>query len=445
MAKKKESESDSRVDPKQEERRRLRTLALSRKLLSRTPSQPPSHSLRPSAAVVRHQGRDLVKKGQRRNRFLFSFPGFIAPVGGGGRIGELADLGTGNPVLYLEFPHGRMKLFGTIVYPKNRYLTLQFAKKSVLCEDTFDSMIVFSDAWWIGRKEDNPDELKLDFPSELSEVKDSDYDFKGGVSASGSDKSIVSASGGDKPVGKLSKDVIEPLDLETEIDDDDTSQDSLRDIEDNITNATPVRQSSRLVGKSLNFAEKSSSDESVNNDSADSDGSDDGQDVIQVENSVLQDPPSMMDIDANNKDNEIPSLPENGPEISSKKIGRLVQSTLSTLFLKASEMPDSSMDTSPKPKGSGPKRQRKSPIDKTNVKFDSPLDISSEPKGSSAKRHRKSPIDKPSAANGSTKRGRKGVKQGVKRKLKLHQEEEDDIEEISSDPQEDDSDEDWVA
>lgn len=38
---------------------------------------------------------------------------------------------------------GRMKLFGTIMYPKNRYLTLQFSKggKNVTCEDCFDNMV----------------------------------------------------------------------------------------------------------------------------------------------------------------------------------------------------------------------------------------------------------------------------------------------------------------
>ena len=36
-----------------------------------------------------------------------------------------------------------MKLFGTIVYPKNRYLTLQFSRggKNVMCEDCFDTMV----------------------------------------------------------------------------------------------------------------------------------------------------------------------------------------------------------------------------------------------------------------------------------------------------------------
>lgn len=105
MAKrKKESEDEEArpVDPETEEKRRLRSLAFSRKLLRRAPSLP-SAPLEPSKAVVRLQGRDLVKRGQRKSRYLFSFPGLLAPLSSG-RIGELADLGTKNPVLYLEFP-----------------------------------------------------------------------------------------------------------------------------------------------------------------------------------------------------------------------------------------------------------------------------------------------------------------------------------------------------
>lgn len=30
--------------------------------------------------------------------------------------------------------------------------------------------IVFSDAWWIGRKEENPEEARLEFPKELNVV-----------------------------------------------------------------------------------------------------------------------------------------------------------------------------------------------------------------------------------------------------------------------------------
>ncbi|KAK1325062.1 DNA-binding protein RHL1 [Acorus calamus] len=141
-AKKKQSEAETaRADPVAEERRRLRDLALSHKLLSRTPAKP-SAPLEPSKTVLRHQGKDIVKKGQRKNRFLFSFPGLLAPLSGG-RIGELSDLGTKNPKMYLDFPQGRMKLFGTIVYPRNKYLTLQFGRtsKSVMCEDSFENMV----------------------------------------------------------------------------------------------------------------------------------------------------------------------------------------------------------------------------------------------------------------------------------------------------------------
>jgi hypothetical protein len=38
-----------------------------------------------------------------------------------------------------------MKLLGTHVYPKNKYLTLQMTKsvKGVACEDVFESMVSF--------------------------------------------------------------------------------------------------------------------------------------------------------------------------------------------------------------------------------------------------------------------------------------------------------------
>lgn len=38
---------------------------------------------------------------------------------------------------------GQMKLFGTIVYPKNGYLTMQFSRggKNVVCEDYLDNMV----------------------------------------------------------------------------------------------------------------------------------------------------------------------------------------------------------------------------------------------------------------------------------------------------------------
>lgn len=103
MAKrKKEIADDDDGRPETEVKQRLRSIAFSRKLLRRSSSQP-SDPLEPSKAAVRLQGRDIVKRGQRKSRYLFSFPGLLAPLSSG-QIGELADLGSKNPILYLEFP-----------------------------------------------------------------------------------------------------------------------------------------------------------------------------------------------------------------------------------------------------------------------------------------------------------------------------------------------------
>ncbi|KAJ8644294.1 hypothetical protein MRB53_006042 [Persea americana] len=90
-----EDKERSQLDPSIEERKRLKSPALSRNLISNAPSKPIS-PLTPSNLILKHQGRDI----------------------------------------------GRMKLFGTIVYPKNKYLTLQFARgeKQVTCEDCFENM-----------------------------------------------------------------------------------------------------------------------------------------------------------------------------------------------------------------------------------------------------------------------------------------------------------------
>lgn len=147
------SKSKKNEEDKNVERTRLKNLAIRRKIVAENPARGFA-PLGPSKQVIKHHGKDILRKSsQRKNRFLFSFPGLLAPKGGG-RIGELKNLGTQNPILYLDFPQGRMKLFGTILYPENRYLTLQFSRggKNVMCEDYFDNMIIFSDGWWIGKR-----------------------------------------------------------------------------------------------------------------------------------------------------------------------------------------------------------------------------------------------------------------------------------------------------
>ncbi len=55
--------------------------------------------------------------------------------------GTLANLDSRNPVLYFDFPSGRLKMVGTLLFPKAKYLLLKFGAKDVLCEDVFESMV----------------------------------------------------------------------------------------------------------------------------------------------------------------------------------------------------------------------------------------------------------------------------------------------------------------
>ncbi|KAF3341179.1 DNA-binding protein RHL1 [Carex littledalei] len=263
---KKSKNSTQPDDPEAEEKKRLRSLALSKRLLRRGAPAEAAAPLRPAKSVVKLDGRDVVKRGQRKSRFLFSLPGLLAPLSGG-RIGELACLASKNPILYLEFPQGRMKLFGTHVYPKNKYLTLQLTRssKGVMCEDIFESLIVFSEAWWIGTKEENPDELRLEFPKNLQDGKQEiECDFKGGAGASEEATND----------NKLGKDYVEPIspDLDIDKDNNDSAEGSERKMETDrksVTTETPGRQSSRVSRKSLTYAESSPSDASADTDDDD--------------------------------------------------------------------------------------------------------------------------------------------------------------------------------
>ncbi|GAV73822.1 hypothetical protein CFOL_v3_17305 [Cephalotus follicularis] len=221
------------------ERKRLKNLAISKKYISNSPQSSNFAPLGPSKQVVKHHGKDILRKSQRKNRFLFSFPALLAPIGGG-KIGGLTHLGTKNPILYLDFPQGQMKLFGTIIYPQNRYLTLQFSRggKSVMCEDYFDNMIVFSDAWWIGQKNENPEEAKLDFPKELTVGQHKEYDFKGGAGTASLKKQAGPTTG------------IKNVEQAQEIELEDELSDGENKLKDRMKE-TPIRHSERNAGKKI--------------------------------------------------------------------------------------------------------------------------------------------------------------------------------------------------
>lgn len=55
--------------------------------------------------------------------------------------GKLAHLDTANPVMYIDFPNGCLKLMGTLVFPRNKYMVLRPGSKDVLAEDILESMV----------------------------------------------------------------------------------------------------------------------------------------------------------------------------------------------------------------------------------------------------------------------------------------------------------------
>ncbi|WRX24238.1 hypothetical protein QQP08_016725 [Theobroma cacao] len=409
--------------PEATERKRLKKLALKNNLLSDTPATPKSYvPLSPSKLVMKHHGKDILRKSQRKNRFLFSFPGLLAPISGG-KIGELKNLGSKNPILYLDFPQGQMKLFGTIVYPKNRYLTLLFSRggKNVMCEDYFDNMIVFSDAWWIGKKDENPEEARLDFPKELCQGQQMEYDFKGGAG-------VESVNKQDTPRTEIKQVEIESLDNE--------SGDALSDDDNDLTakmEVTPTRHSARNAGKRFKFAEASSEDDPVRSDAEPSDGEEKKLRTISSASLVLksdaaedsqipeQIQTSLTSVSKSRKISKSTVTVTKSKENSKANRGSLVQPTISTLFKKVGEKkgPRGS-DKSSSTKVLGKKLQTnnyKRKIDQTEV---------------------------------SSKKGKvneeKTTGTGIKRKKKESEDEEEDIEEISSTSEDaNGSDEDWTA
>ncbi|TVU07515.1 hypothetical protein EJB05_40871, partial [Eragrostis curvula] len=392
------------ADAEADERRRLRSLAFSNGLLQRGDPAAPRKPLAPSSAVARLQGRDIVRRGgQRKSRFLFSFPGLLAPVASGGRVGELADLGTKNPVLYLEFPQGRMKLFGTHVYPKNKYLTLQMTRsaKGIVCEDVFESL-----PGGLGRKKkihrnsnstfQRNSKMFVFFASAFEDgtaaaaaaAAAADCDFRGGAGAA------VDESTSDRPA----KDNAEPL-LSPKFESD-ASEDSDAKDENGTqtTSETPsVRQSARTAGRTKKYTELSSGGDSSDNDND-----------IQVPEEV-DDKVTDPAVKNENQSEDIKPAVSSARPIPSKK-EPLVQATLSNMFKKAEEK----------------KRSTRSPKGSPATK------------GPAAKKQRASPKEKQPARKKAT---------GTRKKLKPKVEE-DEIEELSGSSQDeavnDDSDEDWA-
>ncbi|KAL5813581.1 hypothetical protein ACOSQ3_024344 [Xanthoceras sorbifolium] len=390
------SKSSKKVDDKNIERTRLKNLAIKKRIVSETPAKGFT-PLGPTKQVVKHHGKDILRKSsQRKNRFLFSFPGLLGPIGGG-KIGELKNLGTQNPVLYLDFPQGQMKLFGTIVYPENNYLTLQFSRggKNVMCEDYFDNMIVFSDAWWIGRKEENPDEARLDFPKELSEGQDVEYDFKGGAGATAVDKGVPTTGMKDLEEGSPEA----------------QSEDEFSDVEKKLKDkmeVTPVRHSERTAGK--RFSNPETVDPGFN-----------VEDVAKKNHSSNQILSSTQSVTKSRKLFES-TVTETKSKEDLRSHGSLVQATISTLFKKVEEK-------------NAPSSSRKSSASKASGQKLQHNDLKTSRDQAEVSRKKEQVIKAKSS----------GTRRTAKKK-KAYEVEEDDIEEFSNTSKDTDgSDQDWAA
>ena len=124
-SKKSEASNSNRENPDVLERKRLKKLAITNDLVSDTQVKAP-YSLNPSKTVAKHHGKDIIRKSQRKNRFLFSFPGLLGPTNGGGKIGELKDLSSKNPVLYLDFPQVLKKFLDFVCFCASIWGSLWF-------------------------------------------------------------------------------------------------------------------------------------------------------------------------------------------------------------------------------------------------------------------------------------------------------------------------------
>jgi hypothetical protein len=141
-------------------------------------SQPP---LTPDLTLVTEQprilrkcnGADIIKKNAaRRKKYLIAFPGGIA-LTPGARVGLLQGLDSSTPTLDIEYPDGRLRMHGVLVFPRNPLLTLKCPSgkaKPVQCADTFETVIAFSGWAWIGDVVSNPGNLPVPLPSSMRGV-----------------------------------------------------------------------------------------------------------------------------------------------------------------------------------------------------------------------------------------------------------------------------------
>lgn len=99
--------------------------------------------------LMQANAKDIVKRGSlRKGRVMCVFADSIRPLKGG-TLGTLKNLDTKCPCMDMEFPEGILRFHGTLMFPQNKYLSLKVGNSDVLCEDVFESAILFSKVEWI--------------------------------------------------------------------------------------------------------------------------------------------------------------------------------------------------------------------------------------------------------------------------------------------------------
>ena len=170
--------------------------AIRTRLISGTRPGTSEYELDASEVLLKRDGKDIYKKSAaRKNRYAMVFPGQLSALKEG-RLGEMREMHTQEPVVYLDFPNGRLKLLGTIVRPKTtRYFTLNAKSKDRMnMEEWFDNVIVFSSWFWVGTKEANPEEKPLALPAELGDLSgEPEVDWESSVAAGVGTKTTTGA------------------------------------------------------------------------------------------------------------------------------------------------------------------------------------------------------------------------------------------------------------
>ncbi len=92
-------------------------------------------------AVLKCNGKDIVKKGHRKNKYLFAFPGLVAPVAGG-KFGDLTQLDSKNPILYVDFPQACCILHSNNqLYDFSKYLSCTLNPNLSICHLQFSFVL----------------------------------------------------------------------------------------------------------------------------------------------------------------------------------------------------------------------------------------------------------------------------------------------------------------